>query len=676
MADTIGPKIGIQGEAEFKREIASINTQLKTMGAEMNKVTSEFIGNEKSVEALTAKNKVLGERFDELSKKADLQRQRLKEMDEQGVDPSSTAYQKLLTELYKTETEMNKTSAEIQKNSTDMDNLGKETEETAESMDKGGESAKRFGDNLKANLISEAVIAGVKALGDGIKKLGGAILDAASSADNLQTLATTSGIAAEDLQKFQYAAGTIDVSVDTLTGSMSKLTKNMSSAASGSGAAADAFKKLGVQVTNDDGSFRDRNEVFQETIAALGQITDATERDTVAMSVFGKSAQELNPLIMGGAEALEALGTHAEEAGLILSGDALTSLATLNDRFDVMKQTFSMVGQQFLAQFAGPITEAIDKVIEYAERLMAAFKEGGVAELADTVGDIANEIADTVTSFLPKAAEFVTELWLKLNEGFLSMLPNLVAAAIEIVTTLANSLASALPELIPVAVDAILTIVDTLTDPDSIGELVDASIAIMLALTNGLIDALPRLLEKAPEIISNLVVALIDNVPKLLGAAWEVVTTLVKGVIDAMPQILNIGAEIVNGVWNGISEKIAWFKDKVTGFFSGIVGGVKDALGIASPSKVFAGIGDNMALGLGVGFDRTMDKVERDMMSSLPIPSVDVGTVGATGMTGGMTSGMVEEITIPVTVGGAELARVLYRHIVGEGQRIGPAAIA
>lgn len=118
-----------------------------------------------------------------------------------------------------------------------------------------------------------------------------------------------------------------------------------------------------------------------------------------------------------------------------------------------------------------------------------------------------------------------------------------------------------------------------------------------------------------------------------------------------------------------------WLWQQVSGFFSGIVGGIKDFLGIHSPSTLFAGIGSNMAAGIGVGFDKTMSNVERDMMSSLNIPSVNVG-VGTTGTSavGGLGQ-IVEEITIPVEVGGVELARVLYRHIVGEGERIGAAAI-
>lgn len=783
----ITAKVGIDGASEFKSEIKGINSSLKTMGAEMDKVTSEFIGNEDSAEALSAKNAVLAKQFDELSKKADLQRERLRTLESQGKQ-NSDEYVKLQGDLYKTEAAMNKTKAQIDKNTTSMDDLGDETEETSKDMDKGGKSAKSFGDILKANLVSETIIGGVKALASGIKQLGGALLDAAAAADDLNTLSTVTGISTEQLQKFQYASDAIDVSVDTLAGSYSKLTKQMDAAASGSKTASAAFAQLGVSVTNDDGTFRDRNEVFNETIAALGQITDETERDATAMAIFGKSAQELNPLILGGADALAEMSEHAEEAGLILSQDALDALGGLSDEFGRMKTTAKIAGQQFLANFAGPVTESIETVTRYIERLLDAFQTGGLEGLATEVGEIASQVAATMTSVLPEIANFASNVIITLVDGLITMLPSLIDsvvqiattlldtlteqlpqlltvateavmtivdkltdgetisnlvgaavtvvttlatgivkalpklatkipeivrtvvsvitdnlpelinAALEIVQTLAQSLGDLLPELAPVAVDAVLMLVETLTAPENIGNLIDAAIEIMVALANGLIGAIPDLLERVPEIIMALVTAVIDNAPKVLEGAVELITRLASGLVENVGKIADtasdiigalvdgveglfsdvwsIGKDIVMGIWQGIKDHWEWFKGQISGFFSGIVSGVKETLGIASPSKVFAGIGTNMALGLGDGFDDTMGKVKRDMMSSIPIPSVNVGAGAMPVSAGGSGAlGMVEEIVIPVEVGGAELARVLYRHIVGEGQRIGAAAV-
>lgn len=687
MANDVNVKIGVQGEADFKKQISECNTTLKTMGTEMAKVTSAFIGNEDSTKALKAANKQLTAQFDELNKKAEIQKTRLAELDAQGVDPTSASYQKLVQDLNKTETEMNKTAAQIDQNNEKLQHHGRTAEEAHA---RHAEAAKKAAEAVAA--LSAAVVGVV----GGIAKL---TLDAANAADELGSMAVKTGISTDELQKMQYAAESIDVSVETITGSMTKLTKNMASAASGSKSAQEAFKKLGVEVTNQDGTLRDRNEVFQEAIAALGEIDNAAERDATAMSIFGKSAQELNPLILGGAEALEQLGQHAEEAGLIMSGEALDALSELSDRFDVLKQTVSMAGSQMLAQFAAPMTEGINLLVGAVERLVKAFKEGGLDALGKEAGAVATELLQKLNSALPDIVSFGTQVILSLVSGVVSMLPDVVSSALTIVETLASSISSALPELIPVAVDAILALVDTLTNPDSIGNLVDAAIAITIGLANGLIQALPQLLQKAPEIISNLVTALVENAPKLLAAGYEVIVSLVSGLIDNLDQLgsacgqiigtivsgvaelavelWNTGKSIVEGIWQGISDAWQWFKEKIGGFFTGIVDGVKQSLGIASPSKVFAGIGENMALGLGVGFDRAMSDVERSIMASVPMANVSVSGLPSVSNsdTFAAAEGGVLEIVVPVTLDGEECGRGLYRYIIGEGQRVGPAAV-
>ena len=134
MATDIGPKIGVQGESEFKKQISSINQNLKTLSAETKAVTSAFIGNENSMEALTAQSELLAAKSDALNNKLDAQKARLKQLDESGIDPTSASYQKLLQDMYNTEAALNKNEAELKQTKTAMDNLGKETDDTAKSF--------------------------------------------------------------------------------------------------------------------------------------------------------------------------------------------------------------------------------------------------------------------------------------------------------------------------------------------------------------------------------------------------------------------------------------------------------------------------------------------------------------------------------------------------------------
>ena len=294
LAVDIGPKIGIDGEAQFRKDIAQINQSIKTLGSEMKAVTSEFEGQEKSVESLSKQNEVLERTVGELNSKLEMQKQMLQECAlKYGETDEKTL--KWLQAVNETQAALNKANNEIDRNKKGIDDLNGGIGETTESMEEGEEEAKTFGQVLMANLASQAIIGGVKALGNAIRGVFSMMGDAAGAADEILTLSTQTGLSTDQIQKFQYASELIDVPLETLTGSLSKLTKQMASAQGGTGEAADTFAELGVSVTNADGSLRDNEDVFNDTIAALGKIDNETERDAKAMKIFGKSAQELNP---------------------------------------------------------------------------------------------------------------------------------------------------------------------------------------------------------------------------------------------------------------------------------------------------------------------------------------------------------------------------------------------
>lgn len=654
MAYDLGPKIGIDGEAEFRKQITDITTGLKTMGTEMKVVTTEFIGQENSEKALTAQNQVLGKTVTELSSKLELQKKMLAES-ASAFGEADSRTQKWQQAVNNTQAELNKANAQIKANENAMKGLGTETESLGNSMDTAAQKSVSFSDILKANLLSDVIKSGIHALGEGLKNAIGALSDAAYAADDLNTLAKQTGLSTEELQKFQYATNLIDVPLETLTGSMTKLTRNMATASKGTGDAAKAFDKLGVNIQNQDGSLRDRNEVFRETIDALGKMSNETERDALAMNIFGKSAQDLNPLILGGADALEALGNEAEQAGVILSQDSLNSLNLVSDSLDRMKATTANMGGLFLSQFAEPLAGGLESVTAWLQRLTGAFSEGGLEGLTRELSAVAKEMTAVLAEKLPEAVNFGAEIISSLGAGILSQLPQIMEAAIQILSTLVSTLSAQLPTLIPAAVDMILTLVTGLLD--NLDDLVDPAISIILALAEGLINALPTLIEKAPVIIAKLVTALVENAPKLLTAAVSLIGSLVTGIIGALPQLgqaagdiittlvtgvlelgsalLNVGGQIVSGIWQGIKDKAGWFKDQITGFFTGIVDGVKDVLGIESPSRVFAGIGKYMAEGLGVGWDKEYKDIKRGIEDGL---SFDAGTVSSNLTVPGITA--------------------------------------
>ena len=210
-----------------------------------------------------------------------------------------------------------------------------------------------------------------------------------------------------------------------------------------------------------------------------------------------------------------------------------------------------------------------------------------------------NIIIQGLTQLITEASQTIIPLAVQI---LLENLPSIVAAGMDLII----ALVSGILDNIDMLIDCVLEMVDVIVDNliDNLPKLIDGGIRLIAALANGLIRAIPNLVSKIPQIISS----------------------IVKGLISGIPAIFDVGKNIVEGLWNGIKSMGSWVSGKVKDFFGGIVGGVKDFLGIHSPSKVFAGIGGFMAEGLGEGFDDQFKSVKKDIENSIDF---DAGTITA-----------------------------------------------
>ena len=210
-----------------------------------------------------------------------------------------------------------------------------------------------------------------------------------------------------------------------------------------------------------------------------------------------------------------------------------------------------------------------------------------------------NIIIQGLTQLITEASQTIIPLAVQI---LLENLPSIVAAGMDLII----ALVSGILDNIDMLIDCVLEMVDVIVDKliDNLPKLIDGGIRLIAALANGLIRAIPNLVSKIPQIISS----------------------IVKGLISGIPAIFDVGKNIVEGLWNGIKNMGSWVSGKVKDFFGGIVGGVKDFLGIHSPSKVFAGIGGFMAEGLGEGFDDQFKSVKKDIEGNM---SFDAGTITA-----------------------------------------------
>ena len=435
---------------------------------------------------------------------------------------------------------------------------------------------------------------------------------------------------------------------------------------------ADAEKISGIKY--DISSYADIVDAIHVVQTEMGITgTTAEEAASTIQGSFGMMKSAWQNLVTGMADPDQDLGVlvgNFMDSVVIAGNNLIPRIQELLPR--IVEATTSLIGT-VSEQLPAILGTVLPSLVEGATNLVT-----GLMAALPSVLSVLADVAPTVINTLVPA--------------LIELLPQITQTGIDVIVSLAQGIADALPQLIPAATDAIIEIVEVLTSPENLGNLIDAALAIILALVDGLVDATPKLIAAVPDVISNLVTAIIANIPKILEAGVEITMALadglikalpelieeipnlilgiVQGIIDNLPEIImagpkiiaalatglieaipdivmvipqlirsivdtflsfdwgSIGKNIVEGIKNGFVNMWNSFKQTVENVFTGLVDGVKSFLGIASPSKVFAGIGGYMAEGLGQGFDKEFSNVKRGIQSQL-----DFGT-----MTFGMSS--------------------------------------
>lgn len=435
---------------------------------------------------------------------------------------------------------------------------------------------------------------------------------------------------------------------------------------------ADAEKISGIKY--DISSYADIVDAIHVVQTEMGITgTTAEEAASTIQGSFGMMKSAWQNLVTGMADPDQDLGVlvgNFTDSVVIAGNNLIPRIQELLPR--IVEATTSLIGT-VSEQLPAILGTVLPSLVEGATNLVT-----GLMAALPSVLSVLADVAPTVINTLVPA--------------LIELLPQITQTGIDVIVSLAQGIADALPQLIPAATDAIIEIVEVLTSPENLGNLIDAALAIILALVDGLVDATPKLIAAVPDVIANLVTAIIANMPKILEAGVEITMALadglikalpeliaaipnlilgiVQGIIDNLPEIImagpkiiaalatglieaipdivmvipqlirsivdtflsfdwgSIGKNIVDGIKNGFVNMWNSFKQTVENVFTGLVDGVKSFLGIASPSKVFAGIGGYMAEGLGQGFDKEFSNVKRGIQSQL-----DFGT-----MTFGMSS--------------------------------------
>lgn len=350
----------------------AVNKDLSATQKSLNDVNKALKLNPDSLELLGQKSKYLTQAIDLSNDKVEELRKILSNLEQEDGGTGKLAEQ---MEAVKREIEATKGKAEqyekqLAETAKQTEQASQETEDFGDELNDTGKEAQSLGDILKNNLSLTDLINVGKVAIDTVVKIGKAMVDtvkeSASFADEMLTLSSTSGLSTDALQEYSYMAELVDTDLATITDNLKKLIPKMNEAQSGTGNAAEAFKKLGVQTTDSNGNLRDSNVVFDEVIAALGNMTNETERDALAMQLFGETANKLNPLIEAGSENLEAFKQEAHDTGYVLDEDMLNSLGNVDDAFVRLGNVWTSAKNQLASVLAPVVSDLTEKFVAWA----------------------------------------------------------------------------------------------------------------------------------------------------------------------------------------------------------------------------------------------------------------------------------------------------------------------
>jgi phage-related protein len=672
MAVNIGPKIGVDGEAEYRRQINQIIQQSKTLESQMKLVASQFTS------ATTAEEKN-AKAAAVLTKQIDTQRERVKLLAEQ-TGKAAAKYGESNEKTQKWQQALNEATATLNKMQSELRDTASELQDMDGEMDDGAKKALSFGDVLKANLASDVIISGVKAMASAIKEVGAALVDLGKQSiegyaqyeqliGGVQTLFNETDLSLEDY------ASSVGKSTSEVQAEWSQLTAGGRMVANN---AEEAFHTVGLSaneymetVTSFSASLiqslgGDTKAAAAKADLAITDMSDnankmGSDMQSIQNAYQGFAKQNYTMLdnlklgYGGTKQEMERLLTDAEKISGIKYD--ISSYADIVDAIHVVQTEMGITGTT--AKEAATTIEGSAKSMKAAwQNFLTGVSVGdndGIGNLDVLVGNVvdgvktfADNLIPRLQIMLPRLAEGLTQLANGLAPYVGPALETLLPPLMQGIGGLVSGIVQALPMTVEVVSGVVPMLVEQLTS--LLPQVVSAGGEIIVSLAAGIGGSLPELLPSAVDAVIEVASGLVANTDKLVIAAGQLIGGLAQGLIEAIPRLVYrlpeiisaiaagllkglasigmVGQQLVEGLWNGIKNAGQWLYDKLSGWVSNILGWIKGFLGIHSPSKVFADeIGKFIPPGITLGVEQAMPRAMRDMgeelsaLATLPLPS-------------------------------------------------------
>ena len=594
-----GITIEFRGDTtKLGKALNDVNKEIRTTDSALREVDKALKLDPSNVELLAQKEQLLNKQIEQTREKLELQAQAAEEAAKALEEGTITQeeYAKLAAQVSTTASKLDELESSASGASGELQETGQAAEEAGDEAEDSGDKFEAWGEVVKG--AAEVAVAGIAAVTAAVVATATALSDAtintASLADEILTMSSVTGVSTDTIQAMNYASELLDVSTETMTGSMTRLIRTMSNAQDGSESAIEAFDNIGVAITDADGNLRDSEDVFWDIIDSLGNMSNETERDAAAMELLGRGARELNPLIEAGSGAFEDLREEAEQTGYIMSGETLDAFGELDDNMQRMRNgataarnaiggillpvltNLSSQGVSLLndftnavldtdgdlSQLGSVIDEMVPQVIELLNEYIPILIDIG----GTIIGTLANALLDNMGLILSSAGELIltigqgiidhlgdlapiiADLLVQTANFIVNNLNTVLLAAIQIVIAITEGIAQAAPELIPAIVDCVLLMCQTLLGPDCLPQLIVAAQDLLMGIVEGLILATPDILASIPPLISAIIESFSQLGPMLVDNAYDwgydMIISLINGMEESLPALASGAAGV------------------------------------------------------------------------------------------------------------------------------------
>ena len=613
---SFGGTVKLNGEDEYKKALRDITSNLKLVSSELKLTNTEFSNGDKNIKQAKTS-------YDSMKNTLQSQKDKVKELKE-ALSKMEKEYGSNNETVRLFKTQLNNAENQLKQMEDATDKSSKELKEMKKGFEDAGDGALKFSDVLKANVLGDVIVGGLKKIGSATLEIGKAFLDVGKQAldsyanyeqlvGGVETLFKDSANIVEDYANNAYKNAGLSANdyMETVTSFSASLLQSLNNDTAKSAEVADMAitdmsdnaNKMGTDMSmiqNAYQGFAKQNYTMLDNlklgyggtksemerlladaekisgikydISSFADITQAIHVMQEEMGITGTTAKEAGTTIEGSVNSMKSawqnLLTDLANGGKNM-GSLIENLMTtiFGDGTETNLGVFGNVLpviQNIVSSFADVIPNIVDKLMEHLPYLL------------DAASEIIMSLVYGITENIPALMPVISDLFGNILQYIIESLPIIINSGVQIILALVQGIGESLPTLIPALVDAVVLIVETLID--NIDLIIDAGIQLILGLADGLIEALPRLIDKVPEIIEKLFDAFIRNFPKIVEAGGQLIGKFIVGIIGSLGTLYSRVPEIIHTVVKGISSGYQTIKNAGLNLVAGIWEGISGSL--------------------------------------------------------------------------------------------------